>query len=222
MILLIDNYDSFVYNLARYVGELGCRWQVVRNDAVRIEDIRNLQPEAVILSPGPCTPREAGISVELVKKLGETLPILGVCLGHQAMAAAFGGKIIRATNPVHGKSSLIDHHDTGLFKGLPNPLPAARYHSLIIDEETLPAELLVTARTSDGVLMAIEHRQWPVYGVQFHPESILTEAGHALLANFLRLAGVAISNCPNGDSVGLSPEPSGMNEPSSVSGPSYW
>lgn len=222
MILLIDNYDSFVYNLARYVGELGCRWRVVRNDVVSIADVRNLEPKAVILSPGPCTPREAGISVQLVQELGAALPILGVCLGHQAIAAAFGGRIIRAAEPVHGKSSLVDHKGEGLFEGLPNPLPAARYHSLIVDEATLPAELLVTARTPDGVLMAIEHRKLPVYGVQFHPESILTEAGHALLANFLRLAGMEIAECPGGDFVGSSPKPDGIDEASSASGPLHW
>ena len=177
MILLIDNYDSFVFNLARYVGELGCAWRVVRNDAVSVADVQKLQPRAIILSPGPCTPNEAGISVPLVHELGATIPMLGVCLGHQSLAAAFGGKIVRAAEPVHGKSSLVDHEGEGLFIGLPNPLSAARYHSLIVDESSLPASLRVTARTSEGVLMAIEHHRLPLYGVQFHPEMQTEPAG---------------------------------------------
>jgi anthranilate synthase/aminodeoxychorismate synthase-like glutamine amidotransferase len=199
MILLIDNYDSFVYNLARYIAELGCKSEVVRNDAVRVEEIARRAPEAIVISPGPCTPDEAGISMPLIRELGSRIPILGVCLGHQALAAALGGNVIRAPEPVHGRTSLIDHGGKRLFAGLPNPLRATRYHSLIVEEATLPRPLRITARTSDGIPMALEHETWPAFGVQFHPESILTDAGHRLLANFLRLAGLSVADSPPGD-----------------------
>lgn len=188
-ILLIDNYDSFVYNLARYFEELGCATQVVRNDAVTVPAIRALAPAAVVLSPGPCTPREAGVCIDVVRQLGAQVPMLGVCLGHQAIAAALGGDVLRG-EPVHGRVSEVWHEQAGLFEGLPNPLTAARYHSLVIAQKTLPASLHITARTQEGVVMALQHSQWPLYGVQFHPESVLTDSGHRLLANFLRLAGL--------------------------------
>ncbi len=199
MILLIDNYDSFVYNLARYLAELGCATQVVRNDAVTVADVARMSPQAIVVSPGPCTPHEAGISLELIRELGMRIPILGVCLGHQALSAALGGRVIRAPEPVHGKTSLIDHHGERLFARLPNPLRATRYHSLIIDESSLPATLQVIARTTDGIPMAVEHVTWPMFGVQFHPESILTDSGHRLLANFLSLAGMSVGVLPAGD-----------------------
>ncbi len=195
MLLLIDNYDSFVHNLARYFTELGCDTRVVRNDSISVQDVRTLAPQAIIISPGPCTPEQAGVSCEIVRQMGATVPLLGVCLGHQAIAAALGGRIIRAPEPVHGRTSLIKHDRTKLFAGLPDPLRATRYHSLIIDEATLPKELIVTARTMDGVPMAMHHRDWPMYGVQFHPESVLTQQGRSLLANFLELAGIPHANC---------------------------
>lgn len=199
MILLIDNYDSFVYNLARYLTELGCPTRVVRNDAITVEQVRAAAPSALIISPGPCTPREAGVSVELIRQLRGAVPILGVCLGHQAIAAAFGVPIIRAPRPVHGMTSLVHHSGEGLFAELPQPLRATRYHSLIVDEGELPDELEITARTGDDIPMALAHRTQPLYGVQFHPESVLTNSGHRLLANFLTLAGVEFSGIPAGD-----------------------
>lgn len=187
MILLIDNYDSFVYNLARYVGELGRERRVVRNDAVTVDDIAEAGADAIIISPGPCTPDEAGISVEVVRRLGTRTPILGVCLGHQCVGVAFGGGIRRAERPVHGKTSKIRHDGKGLFRDLPNPMEAARYHSLVV---TLPpgSELEITATGENGEVMALAHRRDPVYGVQFHPESVLTRHGHTQLANFFALA----------------------------------
>ncbi len=189
MILLIDNYDSFVHNLSRYFGELGCETIVRRNDAVSLEDIRRLAPEAIVLSPGPGTPTQAGICISAVQEFAREIPLLGVCLGHQAIAEAFGGEIIRARTPVHGRTSAVFHDGTSLFAGLPNPLTATRYHSLIVDEQSLPDELRVTARTSDGTVMALEHATDAVFGLQFHPESILTETGHSLLGAFLVAAG---------------------------------
>src|SRR3984957_12670215 len=189
MILLLDNYDSFVYNLSRYFRELGCATEVVRNDVVSIADIERMDPQAIVISPGPCTPAQAGISVELVRSLSASIPILGVCLGHQAIAEAFGGKVVRAPIPVHGMHWLVRHEATPLFQNVANPFQAARYHSLCVMEEDLPAELQVTARTMASVVITIEHRTRPVFGVQFHPESVLTESGHLLLANFLTLAG---------------------------------
>ena len=191
MILLIDNYDSFVFNLARYFRELGCEVSVVRNDHLTVAGVAHLKPSAIVLSPGPCTPNEAGISLEVVRQLGPKVPLLGVCLGHQTIAAALGGDVIRATEPIHGRASLIKHDGQRLFAGLPNPLTATRYHSLIVPESTLPPCLRATARTLDGVLMAFEHIEWPIFGVQFHPESVLTTGGHRLLQNFLNLAGQA-------------------------------
>lgn len=190
MILLIDNYDSFVHNLARYVQRLGEETRVVRNDAVSVAEIRRMKPDAIVLSPGPCTPTEAGCSLEVVRELTGEVPILGVCLGHQTIAAALGGKVVRAKEPVHGRSSEVRHGGEGVFAGLPNPLTVGRYHSLVVEEKSLPPELDITARTADGTVMALTHRQHPVVGVQFHPESILTRGGYELLANFLRLAGL--------------------------------
>ncbi len=188
MILLIDNYDSFVHNLARYFQRLGQETRVARNDAVSVADIRRMQPAAVILSPGPCTPTEAGCSLDVVRELTGEVPILGVCLGHQTIAAALGGRVVRAKEPVHGRASQVEHCGEGIFAGLPSPLSVGRYHSLVVEEQSLPPELGVTARITDGTVMALAHRQYPVVGVQFHPESILTRGGYELLANFLRLA----------------------------------
>jgi anthranilate synthase/aminodeoxychorismate synthase-like glutamine amidotransferase len=190
MILLIDNYDSFVHNLARYFERLGQLTMVVRNDAVDPTAIEAIAPGAIVLSPGPCTPTEAGCSLEVVRHFVGRLPILGVCLGHQTIAAALGGQIVRAREPLHGQASAISHSSRGIFAGLPNPLTVGRYHSLVVDEGSLPLELAVTARADDGTVMAIEHTRWPVVGVQFHPESILTQGGYELLAAFLRQAGL--------------------------------
>jgi anthranilate synthase/aminodeoxychorismate synthase-like glutamine amidotransferase len=187
VILLLDNYDSFTYNLAQYLGELGCTLEVHRNDRISVEQIVRRKPERIVISPGPCTPREAGISVELIQKLAEEFPILGVCLGHQAIGAAFGGKIIRAPKLFHGKTSEIKHDGKGIFRSLENPLTATRYHSLIVERKSLPRELVVTAETRDGVIMGLRHRKYKVEGVQFHPESVLTETGKQILKNFLEL-----------------------------------
>ena len=185
MILLIDNYDSFVFNLARYVGELGHAREVVRNDAVTVAEIEALAPEAIILSPGPCTPREAGISNAVIGGLGPRIPILGVCLGHQCIAEAYGGLVVRAQRPMHGKTSLVRHDGRGVFRNLPDPLRVTRYHSLIAAPDRVPPELEVTAWSPEGEIMGLRHRTHPVEGVQFHPEAVLTERGHDLLANFL-------------------------------------
>ncbi len=185
MILLIDNYDSFVHNLARYVGELGHERAVVRNDRITIPEVEAMRPSHVILSPGPRTPADAGISNALVEHLGGRIPILGVCLGHLCIGAVYGGRVVRSRVPMHGKTSLVEHDGRGVFRELPNPLPAARYHSLALEAATMPDVLEVTARTADGEVMAVRHREHPVVGVQFHPESVLTTAGHALLRNFL-------------------------------------
>jgi anthranilate synthase/aminodeoxychorismate synthase-like glutamine amidotransferase len=187
VILLLDNYDSFTYNLAQYLGELGCTLEVHRNDKISVEQIVQRKPERIVISPGPCTPQEAGISVELIEKLAEKYPILGVCLGHQAIGAAFGAKIVRAPKLFHGKTSEIKHDGKGIFRSVPNPLTATRYHSLIVERKTLPRELEITAETSDGVIMGLRHRKYKVDGVQFHPESVLTEAGKQILKNFLEL-----------------------------------
>jgi len=190
MILVIDNYDSFTYNLVHYLNELGGETLVRRNDALSVQEALGLKPEAVLLSPGPCTPDEAGICLPLLRGAPEDLPILGVCLGHQSIGQAYGGEVIRAKSIMHGKTSQIHHNGKGLFKDLPNPFTATRYHSLAVKRENLPAELEVTAWTDDGEIMGFQHKSRPVYGVQFHPESIATEGGHQLLANFLDLAHV--------------------------------
>jgi anthranilate synthase/aminodeoxychorismate synthase-like glutamine amidotransferase len=192
MLLLIDNYDSFVHNLARYFERLGQTTHVVRNDITNVERIRAMRPNAIVLSPGPCTPTEAGTSLEIVRSLHRETPILGVCLGHQIIAEALGGKVVRAAAPVHGRSSNIRHDGSGLFAHLPSPLAVGRYHSLVVKPSALPSELRPSAWTDDDVLMAFEHVELPVYGVQFHPESILTAHGYDLLANFLRLARLSI------------------------------
>ena len=185
MILLLDNYDSFVWNLARYVRELGREPVVVRNDAITLEGVAAMAPSHIIISPGPCTPLEAGISVDVIRRFGPTIPLFGVCLGHQAIGAAYGGRVVRAARPMHGKTSDISHDGTGLFAGLPSPFKATRYHSLVIEQRSLPAELRVTATAEDGEIMAVRHREHPVVGTQFHPESVLTEGGHAMVGQFL-------------------------------------
>ena len=187
MILLLDNYDSFTYNLAQYLGELGCTLEVHRNDKISVEEIVRRKPERIVISPGPCTPQEAGISVELIQKLAGKFPIFGVCLGHQAIGAAFGGKIVRAPKLFHGKTSEIEHDGEGIFQSVPNPLTATRYHSLIVDRKSLPRELQISAETKDGIIMGLRHRKLKVEGVQFHPESVLTESGKQILKNFLNL-----------------------------------
>lgn len=185
MILLIDNYDSFVYNLARYVGELGYERFVKRNDKISLDEIILLNPSHIIISPGPYAPEQAGISMDVIRYFGSHIPILGVCLGHQAIGQVYGGIITRAKNPMHGKSSLIIHDERNIFKGLENPLRVARYHSLIVSEENLPQELSIIARDEAGEIMALQHNDFPVFGVQFHPESVLTQGGYQLLQNFL-------------------------------------
>jgi len=185
MILLIDNYDSFVYNLARYVRELGETPVVRRHDAATVDEIAALGPSHIIISPGPCSPEEAGVSTDVVRRFGASVPILGVCLGHQCIGAAYGAAIVRAGRPMHGKVSRIHHDAAGLFSGLPNPFAATRYHSLVIAPESVPPELVVTARADDGEIMAVRHATHPVYGVQFHPESVLTEHGYRMLDHFL-------------------------------------
>lgn len=199
MILLIDNYDSFVYNLARYVRELGCEAVVRRHDAITLSEISALAPSHVIVSPGPCTPREAGISTDVVRHFAPTVPILGVCLGHQCIGEAFGGRIVRAARPMHGKVSSVIHDGTSVFAGLPSPIRATRYHSLVIAPETVPEELRVIARTDTGEIMAVRHRDYPTVGVQFHPESALTEYGYRMLATFLnRSAGPDVPDRADG------------------------
>jgi anthranilate synthase component II len=185
MLLLLDNYDSFTYNLYHYLGELGQQAAVWRNDAVTVDQALAMRPDAIVISPGPCDPDQAGISLELVRAAAGVCPILGVCLGHQAIAQAFGGRIVRAERVMHGKLSAVEHDGQGILRGLPRPFAATRYHSLVAEPDSLPACLEVTARTADGVIMAIEHKELPIWGVQFHPESIETEHGHQLLRNFL-------------------------------------
>ncbi len=197
MILLIDNYDSFVYNLARYVRELGFEPLVKRHDAITVEEIAALRPTHLILSPGPCSPAEAGISTDVVRRLGAATPVLGVCLGHQCIGAAYGAGIVRAGRPMHGKASRIHHDGRGVFRGLPNPFCAARYHSLVIARAALPPGLRVTATAEDGEIMAVEHVEHPVVGLQFHPESVLTEHGYWMLDRFLRGEASQAERLPN-------------------------
>jgi anthranilate synthase/aminodeoxychorismate synthase-like glutamine amidotransferase len=187
MLLMIDNYDSFTYNLVQYLGELGQDLKVYRNDKLTIAEIETMRPDRIVISPGPCTPREAGISVDVIRRFTGKIPLLGVCLGHQSIGEAFGGDVIRAPYLMHGKTSMIHHDGKTIFAGLPNPFEATRYHSLIIKKETLPPVLEVSAWTDDGIIMGVRHKQHKVEGVQFHPESILTGAGKDLLRNFLRL-----------------------------------
>lgn len=190
MILVIDNYDSFVYNLVHYIEDFGVRADVRRNDALSVADVLKLKPEAVVLSPGPCTPNEAGICLELLAKAPQGLPMLGVCLGHQAMGQAFGGDVVGARAIMHGKVSAVTHRGGGLFRGLPSPFNATRYHSLAVKRETFPEVLTIDAETADGEVMGMSHKSRPVFGVQFHPESIASEHGHAIVANFLSAAGL--------------------------------
>ena len=190
MILVLDNYDSFTYNLVQYIGELGARVEVRRNDQVTVNEVEDMQPEKIVVSPGPCTPREAGISIDLIRHFAGKIPVLGVCLGHQAIGEAFGGSVVRAANLMHGKTSPVMHDNRTVFQGLPIPMTATRYHSLIVEEKNLPADLEVSAWTTekDGTrtIMGLRHRKYPVEGVQFHPESVLTDAGKKLVANFLK------------------------------------
>jgi anthranilate synthase component II len=188
MLLMLDNYDSFTYNIVQYLGELGEEVQVHRNDKISIAGIEALAPERIVISPGPCSPEEAGISVQVVRHFAGKIPILGVCLGHQSIGYAFGGKIVRSATLMHGKTSPIHHEGQGLFAGLPNPFAATRYHSLVVERDSLPQELEVTAWVAEGEIMGMRHRTLPVWGVQFHPESILTEGGMDLLKNFLRMS----------------------------------
>ena len=185
MLLLIDNYDSFTYNLYQYLAELGAQIEVRRNDQVTLEEIETMRPERIVVSPGPCTPNEAGLSCQIIERFGPHIPLLGVCLGHQAIGQVYGGRVIRAPEPMHGKTSLIYHHGQGVLSGLPEPFEANRYHSLIVERSSLPSELEITAETDDGLIMGLRHQTYPVQGVQFHPESIMTSAGKALLRNFL-------------------------------------
>ncbi|NLI00947.1 MAG: aminodeoxychorismate/anthranilate synthase component II [Chthonomonadales bacterium] len=187
MVLVIDNYDSFTYNLVQYLGEMGCQLLVRRNDSITLDEIAAMQPERIVISPGPCTPAEAGVSVECIRRFHSRVPILGVCLGHQSIGEAFGGEVVRNSRIVHGKTSWIRHDGTGLFDGCANPFEATRYHSLIVRRESLPPTLRVTAETDEGEIMALAHREYPVVGVQFHPESILTREGKRILGNFLSM-----------------------------------
>jgi anthranilate synthase component 2 len=189
MFLLIDNYDSFTYNLFHFLGELGARIEVRRNDAITVDEVLDLHPQGIVISPGPCDPDRAGICLRLIAAAAGKLPILGVCLGHQAIGQAFGGRVVRAPVPMHGKLSMVSHTGQSVFEGLPSPFAATRYHSLTVERETFPDALEITAETDDGIVMGLRHRELPIHGVQFHPESIASEHGHALLRNFLRLAG---------------------------------
>jgi len=196
MLLMLDNYDSFTYNLVQYFAELGEEVKVIRNDEIDVAGVMALAPDRIVISPGPCTPKEAGISVPLILAAAGKIPLLGVCLGHQSIGAAFGGDVIHAKEVMHGKTSPVMHHDTGVFQGLPNPFRATRYHSLAVKAETLPDCLEITAWTEDGEIMGLRHRTLDVEGVQFHPESILTEHGHRMLANFLDPTGLKGRNLP--------------------------
>jgi anthranilate synthase/aminodeoxychorismate synthase-like glutamine amidotransferase len=184
-VLLLDNYDSFTFNLVQYLGELGATVDVHRNDRIDVAGIRERRPDALVISPGPCTPNEAGVTLAAIRALAGELPILGVCLGHQAIGQAFGGKVVRAPEVMHGKTSPIEHDGSGLFRGIPSPMQATRYHSLVVERDSVPEVLEITAESEEGLVMGLRHREFPIEGVQFHPESILTDSGHALLANFL-------------------------------------
>jgi anthranilate synthase component 2 len=186
VVLVIDNYDSFTYNLVQYLGELGAEVRVMRNDAVSIADVAAAKPDRIVISPGPGRPEQAGVTMSVIRELGKQTPVLGVCLGHQAIGAAFGGRVVRAGTPMHGKTSTIEHDGRGVFNGIAGPFVASRYHSLVVSDEDLPGDLEVSARTKDeGIIMGLRHRTWPVHGVQFHPESILTGEGRSILRNFL-------------------------------------
>jgi anthranilate synthase/aminodeoxychorismate synthase-like glutamine amidotransferase len=202
MVFVLDSYDSFTYNLVQYLGELGAEVEVYRNDELTVEQVEALKPDRILLSPGPCTPREAGILLPLIRHMAGKVPILGVCLGHQAIGEAFGGQVVRARQLMHGKTSPVDHDGKGIFTGLPTPLTCTRYHSLIVEEESLPAELAVTARTpangSGSVIMGLRHRTLPIEGVQFHPESVLTEGGHQMIRNFLAMEMGCDCQCKSG------------------------
>ena len=187
MVLIIDNYDSFTYNLVQYLGEMNVAMQVHRNDQITLEQIRGLNPERILISPGPCSPRESGLSNDIIREFSQTIPTLGVCLGHQCIGHTFGAQVVVNYRIMHGKTSLIKHHGKDLFEGMPNPFSATRYHSLVIKRDTLPDIIEVTAETEEGEIMGIKHRDYPIWGVQFHPESILTENGRTILRNFLRL-----------------------------------
>jgi len=188
VLLMIDNYDSFTYNLVQYFGELGADPKVFRNDQITIEKIKRLQPDQIVISPGPCTPKEAGISNEVIRIFSGKIPILGVCLGHQCIGDALGGKIIRAKRIMHGKTSPVFHDNQAIFKNIPNPFAATRYHSLLIEKKSIPSDLIISAWTKEGEIMGVRHKHHPTWGVQFHPESIMTQAGKEMLANFLRLS----------------------------------
>jgi anthranilate synthase/aminodeoxychorismate synthase-like glutamine amidotransferase len=190
MLLVIDNYDSFTYNLVQYLGEMGAEMAIFRNDQITLSEIEVMQPEKIVISPGPCTPKEAGISIDVIRKFGSHIPILGVCLGHQAIGEAFGGEVIRAPRLMHGKTSMIKHDGHAIYQRLPNPFEATRYHSLIIRRESMPDDLQITAWTQEGEIMGVRHKFFPVEGVQFHPESILTQVGKDLLKNFLTMSSV--------------------------------
>jgi anthranilate synthase component II len=200
MLILIDNYDSFTYNLVHFLGELGAACEVHRNDQITVAEVMKRKPQAIVLSPGPCTPNEAGICLDLIAAAGPKVPLLGVCLGHQAIGQAYGGKVVRAPVPMHGKLSTIRHGNEGLFKDLPGRFAVTRYHSLIVERASLPADLAIRAETDDGLIMGLAHKSHPVHGVQFHPESIVSEHGHELLGNFLKLAGLSPRrrNAPHG------------------------
>ena len=196
MLVIIDNYDSFTYNLVHFLGELGAQSHVLRNDQITSDEVLDLKPQAIVLSPGPCDPDRAGICIDLVKKATGKVPVLGVCLGHQTIGQVFGGRVIRAPQPMHGKLSRIHHANKGVFAGLTQDFVATRYHSLIVEKKTLPAELEITAETEDGLIMGLQHKTHAIHGVQFHPESIASQEGHKLLANFLKLAGMQVKPLP--------------------------
>jgi anthranilate synthase/aminodeoxychorismate synthase-like glutamine amidotransferase len=204
MLLLIDNYDSFTYNLYQYLAELGAEVHVARNDAITLEGAEGLAPSHIVISPGPCTPREAGMSNSIIARMGSRVPVLGVCLGHQCIGEVFGGRVVRAPEPVHGKTARIYHTGAGVLAGLPSPFEAMRYHSLVVERTTLPVALEVTAETADGLMMGLRHREYPIEGVQFHPESILTSAGKDLLRNFLAYERLANMTAESRAAVGAS------------------